>query len=115
GLEKFFGNVEKLKLDIFDTYQEQGYLYDRGRRMTVDKPEVHRVFNYWMQSQEALELYEALKRVRPLIESRRTEVILHTYDSILFDVPPDELPEMMATLPGLISDNGRYPVKKYAG
>lgn len=114
-LRKFFKNVEKLKMDLFDTYRQQGYTDVRGRKMVLDKPMAHKVFNYWMQSQETLELYEALRRIKPLIESRKTEVILHTYDSILFDVPPDELSEMMATLPGLISDNGRFPVKKYAG
>lgn len=83
-----FNRVEELQENLWAQYQSAGYLLtDYDNEIVVDSPSKNKVFNYYIQS---LETETNAKQLHSLIVNGVTP-ILYTYDSMVFEITPDEV------------------------
>jgi len=69
-----------------------------------------KLMNYVMQSLETSRNIKILKEVLSYLKDKKTEAVLYTYDSILFDFSKEDGKEVLKTLENILSEQGKYPV-----
>ena len=80
--------IQKFQENLWAQYQSCGYLVtDYDNEIVVDNPSKNKVFNYYIQ---ALETETNAKQLHSLIVNGVTP-ILYTYDSMVFEITPDEV------------------------
>jgi len=83
-----FRQVQRFQENLWAQYQQSGYvLTDYDNRITVENSSKNKVFNYYIQ---ALETETNVKQMYNLIDAGLTP-ILYTYDSMVFEILPEEL------------------------
>ena len=77
------------------------------RKLTFDKDlNKNKVFNYILQSVETERNILILEKLSKLISSRKSLPILYTYDSILFDVHPEDGNELILEIKKVMESDG---------
>jgi hypothetical protein len=85
---QLFQEIQKFQENLWTQYQSSGYLVtDYDSEIVVDNPSKNKVFNYYIQ---ALETETNAKQLHSLIVNGVTP-ILYTYDSMVFEITPDEV------------------------
>ena len=68
-----------------------------------------------MQSLETARNILILKEVLRYIQNKKTNLVLYTYDSFLFDFNKEDSKETLVELQEIMEQDGKYPIKfKYS-
>jgi len=74
-----------------------------------------KLMNYLMQNLETSRNILILKEVLDYLEDKKTDLVLYTYDAMLFDLSKEDGKELLVRLERILSESDRFPVKfKYA-
>jgi len=118
----FFQATNAFSKEIWKHMQEHGYVDSliSGRRLKIanykDITE-HTLFNYYIQMYETEKNAIVLKNILEYLQTYllRSVPILYTYDSILFDVCPDEIDAIINQLIPSCIDIDAFPIKLKKG
>ena len=115
----FFRQVNEFVNDIWHQWKTKKYI-----RTAIDKrvisqeqfPEMNRfkLFNYYLQSLETEFSVRKLAQVLSKLQDTQTQLILYTYDSLLFDVDMSEAKQLIPELVQMLQ-HGNFPVKSKYG
>ena len=115
----FFRQVNEFVNDIWQQWKTKKYI-----RTAIDKrvisqeqfPEMNRfkLFNYYLQSLETEFSVRKLAQVLSKLQDTKTQLILYTYDSLLFDVDMSEAKQLIPELREVLQQ-GNFPVKCKVG
>lgn len=116
----FFNKANTLVTYLWNQMEEHGYVESpiSGRRLSqsnyqdLDK---HVLFNYFIQMFETELNVTVLNKIHNEIQNLQSIPILYTYDSILFDVPKDELEFLINDIIPKCIDLKKYPIKIKTG
>ena len=87
------------------------------RRITTNHiydPNPNKLFNYLLQASETEFSIQNISRINELLKTKRSKVVLYTYDSILIDVSKDDGKETLIRIRDVMVD-GQFPVKCHIG
>jgi len=118
-------NLEIFKLiksyinNIWESFENTGYIINNqsGKHFTRELTDMHpaKLMNYMMQSLETSRNILILKEVLRYLKTKKTKVVLYTYDSLLFDFNMEDGKETLEELKTVLETGGNYPVKfKYS-
>lgn len=80
----------------------------------IQQPKPATVFNYLLQAAEGEISIPVLGAVNTLLEGKKTQAVLYTYDAILFDYHFEDGP-VLSEVHKLMSLDGKFPMKIYIG
>lgn len=89
-----------------------------GRKITkkhILNPNPNKLFNYILQASEGEIAIPLLGKVNRYLNNKRTKAVLYTYDSVLYDFHKGDGIETINGIVDIMSDNGKFPTKKYIG
>lgn len=117
---QYFYSLKKYINSYWNKFEQDGFITTPlfGRKFTkgqITDPNPPKVLNYILQSTETEIGVPTLNRVNKLLRDKKSKAVLYTYDSILFDVYNKELDFIKNDVVSVMKDNGRFPVKIYAG
>jgi len=75
----------------------------------------NKLFNYLLQASETEYNLHVINNVNDLLRDYNTDIILYTYDSLLFDYDLKDGKELLLKLREVMSQAGKFPVKTKAG
>jgi hypothetical protein len=116
----FFNKANTLVTYLWNQMEEQGYVESpiSGRRLhqsnyaDIDK---HVLFNYFIQMFETEMNTLTLNKIHTQLLTMESKAVLYTYDSILFDVPQNELEDLIHNIIPKCVDLKKYPIKVKTG
>ena len=94
---------------LSDIYSKRIY-----RRNLTDM-NANKLFNYTIQLMETENNMKMLDDLLPLLEGKRTKLILYSYDSFLFDFHKEDGLDFLNVIKETIESDGKYPVKTSKG
>lgn len=101
----FFVNNEYIETPIY---------YRKIKLCHIDNPTPNKLFNYILQAYETEVAVQSLGRILNYLKDKKTQPILYTYDSILFDIHKDDGIKTIREIKKIMVDD-RFPVKIYVG
>jgi hypothetical protein len=103
-------SIHSQRIALWEYYKRNGYIETRysGRKLVVPEPSINKVFNYYVQALESEVTYSMLYKLVPEANEKGLLPILYTYDSVLFDIQKDRLPELLDLINNKI-DSKKYP------
>lgn len=115
----FFYGVERLSQVLLDSFTADKHLKSHiyGKEFCLEGVEglnKNKLLNYFIQSFETERNLSVIKNVNKFLETKRTKMILYTYDSFLFDFDITEGLPILTELKSILEDN-TYPIKCKAG
>lgn len=116
----FFGKTKKFINFLWDIFNKNGYVHTPFFKRPLYKKHLqemnpNKLFNYVLQATETENNINVLNSVNELLQEYNTELILYTYDSLLFDYDLKDGKELLIKLKNVMSQAGKYPVKTKAG
>lgn len=104
---EFFKKVESFKIQLWNTYQEQGYIQSPVSKRKIARentPDLSKakLFNYLLQAVETEVSMIFIKEVIELLNGKSSKLVLYTYDSFLIDFTPEDGKELLQELNNLI-------------
>ena len=75
----------------------------------------NKLFNYLLQASETENNLHVINEVNGVLHKYNTELILYTYDSLLFDFDIRDGKDLIIKLRETMSKSNKYPVKIKAG
>ena len=116
----FFGQTKKFINKLWNDFKNKGYVVTPKMKRPLYKEYLHdmnpnKLFNYVLQASETEYNLSMLNDVNDLLCEYNTNIILYTYDSVLFDYDVKDGRELILKLRNVISQAGRFPVKTKAG
>lgn len=115
----FFARVYDFIDETWNNVQSTGFYQSKsGRRVLLDHmemPSPSKLFNYILQLRETEVAMSAIYQLQKLFKGYQSKVVLYTYDSILIDYSYDDGKELLLKTKDVLSMNGNYPVRLYAG
>ena len=75
----------------------------------------NKLFNYLLQASETEYNLHVLNNVNDLLRDYNTNIILYTYDSLLFDYDITDGKELLLKLRDVMNQASKFPVKIKAG
>lgn len=130
--QNFYGGIrdEYMGIDFFkktanyiqhrwDFFLKNGYVETPvfKRRITenhISDPNPNKLFNYLLQASETEFSIQSIDRVNEFLKTKKSKVVLYTYDSILVDVSKDDGIDTLRRIKSTMIDN-QFPVKCHAG
>lgn len=111
----FFQKVAKYTEEIWESYQNTGHLKLIGGRLLskIENPTPQKLLNYIIQSAETYYNVKSIKLVQEYLVTRKTSIILYTYDSILIDYDRGDGKETLIEIKKLMEQNGFRVKIKY--
>lgn len=115
----FFAQVNEFIVKMWKQWKTRGYIETALDKRIISKEQYpdmtkNKLFNYFLQSLETEVSVRKLVQVQELLDAYNSCMILYTYDSVLFDVDPNEaktiIPEIRKVL-----ESGNLPVKVSIG
>jgi hypothetical protein len=73
-----------------------------------------KIFNYYVQSLETKSNVELISKVLDFLETKKSKIVLYTYDSILLDFSKEDGVELVLQVKNLLESTG-YVVKMKRG
>lgn len=111
---EIFTRIDDYIKELWKRYQDDGKVLApiSGKPFTSSLKEMNpqKLMNYVMQSLETSRNIKVLKEVLRYLKDKKTEAILYTYDSILFDFSKEDGQEVLKNLENILSEQGKYPV-----
>jgi hypothetical protein len=91
---EFYDKTNRFIQTLYKDFLIKGYLQTRfGKRIPFQKIDNHnaqKVFNYYLQALETETNTIVIKKLNELLSDTKTNLVLYTYDSFLFDVDKSE-------------------------
>lgn len=114
----FFKRVNDWMEGMWNDFVIRGYIETPifKRRIgfkRIEEPSQQKVFNYLLQALETEVNYKKLADIISVMNTKRSKVVLYTYDAILIDLHPEERELIKTILDTLII--GGFPVRTYEG
>lgn len=112
----FFNKTANLANYLWKTLNENDYIESpiSGRRLHLHNYQdinCYTIFNYFIQMYETECNVLILNKIHNLLSNYKTKPILYTYDSILFDVPSNEVTRLVEEIIPQSIDLQKFPVK----
>ena len=116
----FFGKTKQFITQLWKKFKRDGYVLTPLMKRPLYKNCLHdmnpnKLFNYLLQASETEYNLHVLNNVNDLLRDYDTDIILYTYDSLLFDYNLADGKELLLKLRDVMSQSGRFPVKTKAG
>jgi len=116
----FFGKTKKYIYKLWDMFKKKGYVITPFLKRPLFKNCLHdmnpnKLFNYLLQASETEYNLSMINDVNDLLCEYNSELILYTYDSLLFDFDLRDGKDLIIKLQDVMSQSGRFPVKTKAG
>ena len=116
----FFGKTKSFINNLWSNFKENGFVVTPRMKRPLYKNCLHdmnpnKLFNYLLQASETEYNLHVLNDVNDLLSEYNTNIILYTYDSLLFDYDMKDGKELLIKLKDVMSQSGRFPVKTKAG
>ncbi len=114
----FFKKTQEYINALWDLFCTQGYIETEffKRRITRENhPSLHpqKLFNYYIQAYETEYNMMKVLEIKKLLEGKKTNLVLYTYDAFLFDIDRTDGKELIRDLHALISSD--FPIKMSKG
>jgi hypothetical protein len=114
----FFRKVNEWMEKMWNDFVIRGYIETPifKRRIgfkRIEEPSQQKVFNYLLQALETEVNYKKLKDVMDILSTKKSKLILYTYDAVLIDLHPDER-KLINTISSTLNRGG-FPVRIYEG
>ena len=116
----FFGKTKAYINTLWRQFKSKGYVETPKMKRPLYAKHLHdmnpnKLFNYVLQASETEYNLSILNDINDLLCEYNTNIILYTYDSVLFDYDVKDGRELILKLRNVISQAGRFPVKTKAG
>ena len=116
----FFGKVKQYINKLWKTYKKQGFIETPYFKRPLYAKYLHdmnpnKLFNYLLQASETENNLHVINEVNGVLHEYNTELILYTYDSLLFDFDMRDGKDLIVKLRETMSKSNKYPVKIKAG
>jgi len=116
----FFGETKKYIYSLWRTFKKDGYITTPYFKRPMYKNYLqdtnpNKLFNYLLQASETENNLYMINEVNSLLGQYNSELILYTYDSLLFDYDIKDGKELLLKLKHVMSQTDKYPVKINAG
>jgi hypothetical protein len=112
---EIFKKLQEYLIELEETYSKFGYLNDSytGRPIHIegDNPSISKLLNYTIQSLEASRNVGVLEKLLKYLNSKKSNLILYTYDSFLIDFSKEDGKIALEDIGIILSENNKYPVK----
>jgi hypothetical protein len=112
---EFFDKVAEYTNKLWKEFTENRVVYapisQKPFYSTLKDMNPQKLFNYVIQSLETSRNVLILKQVLGHLRTRKTKVVLYTYDAILFDFNLEDGKETLENLKKILEQGGKYPVK----
>lgn len=95
-------------------YVETPIYFRKIKECHIDDPTPNKLFNYILQAYETEVAVQTLSQVSKFLDGKKTQPILYTYDSLLYDFHREDGKETLKRIHDIMVD-GRFPIKVYAG
>ena len=116
----FFGKTKSYIYSLWKQFKDKGYVETPKMKRPLYAKHLHdmnpnKLFNYVLQASETEYNLSILNDINDLLCEYNTNIILYTYDSVLFDYDIKDGKELLLKLRNVMSQAGRFPVKTKAG
>jgi len=116
----FFKKTRSFIRSLWSNFKENGVVVTPLMKRPLYKNCLHdmnpnKLFNYLLQASETEYNLHMINNVNDLLCDYNTDIILYTYDSLLFDYNIADGKELLIKLREVMSQSGRFPVKTKAG
>lgn len=116
---EYFDRTYNLKQKIWDIYKKCGYIQTPLFHRQIDGDHISslnpgKAFSYLLQSFETEFNVRVIQRLLKLLESYKTELVLYTYDSLLFDFSKSDGRQLITKIRDEM-ERDQMKVKIYAG
>ena len=116
----FFKKTRSFIRTLWSNFKENGFVVTPRMKRPLYKNCLHdmnpnKLFNYLLQASETEYNLHVLNDVNDLLSEYNTNIILYTYDSLLFDYDMSDGKELLNKLKDVMNQAGRFPVKIKAG
>lgn len=107
----FFLSVERLKDDIWEQFQNKGYmcLPITGRKIKKAwYPDTRRskMFNYFLQGYETEFSMQKLSKINAYLANKKSNIILYVYDSLVMDFNPEDGKQILSDIKRILKEDG---------
>ena len=114
-----FERIDKYIKKLWEGFENDGEILApiSGKPFTTKLKDMNpqKLMNYVMQSLETSRNILVLKEVLRYLKNKKSNIVLYTYDALLFDFHKEDGKETLEDLRRILSENGKYPVKfKYS-
>ena len=112
---EIFTKIDSFIRDLWRRYEDDGEVLAPisgkifSRRLKDMNPQ--KLMNYIMQSLETSRNILILKEVLRFLKDKKTNVVLYTYDALLFDFCKEDGKETLEKLKEILESDKKYPVK----
>lgn len=112
----FFKEVNELIKKMWLVYNQEGKIKLATGRILLKSNELNptKIFNYYVQSLETKSNVELISKVLDFLETKKSKIVLYTYDSILLDFSKEDGVELVTQVKNLLESTG-YVVKMKRG
>jgi hypothetical protein len=116
----FFGKTKTYINKLWSIFKSKGSVVTPLMKRPLYAKHLHdmnpnKLFNYVLQASETEYNLSILNDINDLLCEYNTNIILYTYDSVLFDYDIKDGKELLLKLRNVMSRAGRFPVKTKAG
>lgn len=116
----FFGSTKKYITKLWSKFKKDGYIKTPYFKRPLYKEHLHdmnpnKLFNYLLQASETEHNLYIINEVNRLLNEYNTDIVLYTYDSLLFDFDITDGKELMLKIKDMMSKKNKFPVKIKAG
>lgn len=116
---KIFKEIQEYIDTMWKFYEENGVVHDpiSSKPFTKELKSMksQKLMNYIMQSLETSRNILILKEVLRYLKDKKTNIVLYTYDALLFDFHKEDGKETLKDIQKILGKGGNFPVKfKYS-
>lgn len=114
-----FTKIDNYIKNLWERYQNDGEVLApiSGKPFTKKLKDMNpqKLMNYIMQSLETSRNITILKEALRYLKDKKTNLVLYTYDALLFDFHKEDGKETLEKLQEILEEGGKYPIKvKYS-
>jgi hypothetical protein len=115
----FFAKVKQYTDKIFEDFNSLGYIELIGGRKLfagdIENVTPQKLLNYIIQSGETFYNVNSIKKVLEYLDTRKSNIILYTYDSILLDYSREDGKEVLKDIKNLLENEFGFKVNASFG
>ena len=112
---EFFKKIQELIDSLWKDFKEKGVIYNpmSEKPYTTELKGMNpsKLMNYFVQGLETSRNISILKEVLKYLRSKKSEIVLFTYDSIIVDFDDSDGRQTVDELVSILEQDGKYPVK----
>lgn len=114
--KKFFKEVNELTQKMWFDYKQNNKIELATGRILLESEDLNptKIFNYFIQSLETKNNVELISKVLDFLETKKSKIVLYTYDSILLDFSKEDGVDLVLQVKNLLESTG-FKVKMKKG